>query len=97
MGPTIKHAEAGKIELIDDTLGSARYQEILNEIVLLFVCKLGLGRGRIFQQGNYPKHHSKSTKDNLAGVPEMRNFYSYESDLLHPFQDPTESLHRSSS
>ncbi len=44
-------------------MNSALYQKILNENVRLSVCDLKLKRTWVMQQGNDPKHTTKSTSE----------------------------------
>ena len=52
----------GHLQRVDGLMNSIKYQEILQQNVILSVLKLTLGRHRTFQQDNDPKHTSKSTK-----------------------------------
>ena len=53
----------GRRAVIDGTVNSAVYQEILKQNVQLWVCDFRLDRTWVMQKGNDPKHTSKSTSE----------------------------------
>uniref|UniRef100_A0A3B4TRY4 Transposase Tc1-like domain-containing protein n=1 Tax=Seriola dumerili TaxID=41447 RepID=A0A3B4TRY4_SERDU len=74
--PTVKHgggnvkiwgcfsaSGTGRLHIIQGTMNSQAYQQILDQNLLPSVKQLKLGRKWIMQQDNDPKHSSKTTKE----------------------------------
>ena len=53
----------GRLAIIDGTMNSGLYPQILKENVRVSVCELKLNRRWVLLQDNDPKHTSKSTKE----------------------------------
>ena len=51
------------LAIIDGTMNSGLYQNILQKYVRASVCELKLNRKWVMQQDNDPKHTSKSTTE----------------------------------
>ncbi|MBN3314585.1 XRCC4 protein, partial [Atractosteus spatula] len=78
----------GRFAIIDRTMNSVLYQQILQENVRVTFCDLKLNRRWVLQQDNNPKHTSQSTKEWLK----QKKFFKLGSVELHAVSEPIEVI-----
>ncbi|KAK3537122.1 hypothetical protein QTP70_002140 [Hemibagrus guttatus] len=88
VNPGLDRSGPGRLAVINGTMNSAVYQNILKENVRPSVCDLRLKRTWVLQQDNDPKHTSKSTSEWLKKNKMKTLEWPSQSPDLNPIEMP---------